>query len=80
MPGISSNAALWEYGHETAGGSGSGGFFAFATRPRLSFDTSDGSEVKSVWGVPALAALAEAERARASAEEEVSVKGDGGIV
>jgi hypothetical protein len=79
MPGISSNAALREYGHETAGGSGSGGFFA--TRPRLSFDTSDGSDVQSVWGVPALTALAEAERVKASAEEEVvSVKGDGGVV
>jgi hypothetical protein len=76
IPGISSNAALWEYGHEeTGGGSVSGGFFA-AARPRLSFDTSDGSEVNSVWGVPALAAEAE----RASAEEEVSVKGEGGVV
>jgi hypothetical protein len=47
IPGISSNATLWEYGHETAGGGG----FRKRRRlvgPRLSFDTSDGSEVKSV--------------------------------
>ena len=75
IPGMSSNAALWEYGHETAEGSGSvsGGFLA---RPRLSFDTSDGNDVKSVWVVPALAAEAE----RASADEEVSVNGEGGVV
>jgi hypothetical protein len=44
--------------------------------PRLSFDTSDGSEVKLVCGVPALVAEAE----KASADEEVSVKGEGGVV
>jgi len=73
MPGISSNALSWEYGQETAGGSREG----FFTGPRLSFDTSDGREVKPVLGVPALAR----ERERASAEEEVSVNGEeGGVV
>jgi hypothetical protein len=71
MPGISSNAALCEYGHEAAAGGGgvcsvSGEEGFFAARPRLSFDTSDGSDVKSVWGVPA--ALAAKAEERASAE------------
>jgi hypothetical protein len=52
--------------------------------PRLSFDTSDGSDVKSVKGLngvpaPGLAGEAEAKGENAE-EEEVSVKGDGGVV
>ena len=53
--------------------------------PRLSLDTSEGSDVKSVYGVPALAlALVltpadAAERERAGAEE-LSVSGEGGVV
>ena len=43
--------------------------------PRLSLDTSEGSDVKSVYSVPALAV--EAERAGA---EELSVNGEGGEV
>ena len=80
IPGISSNAARREYGHNTAGGSGSvrsgGDFFA---GPRLSFDMSDGSEVKSVLGVSVPAPEKNAERASAD-DEVVSVKGEGGVV
>jgi hypothetical protein len=43
--------------------------------PRLSLDTSEGSDVKSVYGVPTLVLVAEAERA---GTEEVSVNGEGG--
>lgn len=94
ISGISSNAALWEYGQETAAGGGGGGgccsvvgskgFFVAGPRPRLSFDTSDGSDVKSVLGVPSALTVAKAEEERASAEEEVvvvSVKGEeGGVI
>ena len=96
ISGISSNAALWEYGQETAAGGGGGGgggccsvigskgFFVAGPRPRLSFDTSDGSDVKSVLGVPTALTVAKAEEERASAEEEVvvvSVKGEeGGVI
>jgi hypothetical protein len=95
IPGISSSAAAWEYGHDTAGGSGSAGVFLelLMGGPRLSLDTSEGSDVKSVYGVPALAlALVlvlvlvlvltpadAAERERAGAEE-LSVSGEGGVV
>jgi hypothetical protein len=82
IPGISSSAAAWAYGHETAGGSGSAGFLTGG--PRLSLDTSEGSDVKSVNGVPALVlplvlAADAAERERAGAEE-LSVNGEGGVV
>jgi hypothetical protein len=85
IPGISSSAAAWEYGHDTAGGSGSAGFFELAGGPRLSFDTSEGSDVKSEYGVPALALVLTAaadpaeSRDRAGAEE-LSVSGEGGVV
>jgi len=82
MPGISSNATLSEYGQVTAGPSSSGGgFLAAAGGPRLSLDTSEGSEVKSVLGVPMLVPVpALAERERVVGAEEASVSGDGGVV
>ena len=80
MAGTSSSAAPWQYGHETAGGSAAGVLLALlAGGPRLSLDTSDGSDVKSVHGVPMpVRALVAAEAA--GAEEELSVNGDGGVV
>ena len=42
--------------------------------PRLSLDTSEGSDVKSVLGVPTLAL------AKSVGAEEASVKGEGGVV
>jgi len=71
-PGISSSAAPCEYGQATAGGSPRGG--GFLGEPRLSLDISEGSDVKSVPGVLALSAK------RVGAEEEESVKGEGGVV
>ena len=77
MPGKSSSATLCEYGQVTVGPSSSGGRFFGAGGPRLSLDTSEGSEVRSVLGVPVLVpGLAERERVGA---EEVSVNGDGGV-
>jgi hypothetical protein len=46
----------------------------FAAGPRLSLDTSEGSDVKSVLGVLALAL------AKRVGAEEASVKGEGGVV
>jgi len=75
---MSSSAAVWEYGQEAAGGGGSAtakeASFLLAG-PRLSLDTSEGSDVRSVYGVPALAAE---EAERAGPEESLSVNGEGG--
>jgi hypothetical protein len=80
MPGISSSATLGKYGQVTVGPSSSGGerdlVFLVEGGPRLSFDTSDGSEVNSVLGV-VFALVAERDNVGA---EEVSVNGDGGVV
>jgi hypothetical protein len=82
MPGISSNAMVCEYGQVEAGPSSSGGGFLAATGgSRLSLDISEGSEVKSVLGVPMLALVPGlAEREREVGAEEASVSGDGGVV
>jgi hypothetical protein len=47
---------------------------------RLSLDTSEGSDVKSVYGVPATVLVAEAEWERVVGTEEASVNGEGGAV
>jgi hypothetical protein len=75
MPGMSSSAAPCEYGHETAGGSAREENFG----PRLSLDMSDGSDVKSVYGVPGPVLVA-ADAADRAGAEELSVKGEGGVV
>jgi len=67
MPGMSSRATLCEYGQVTVGPSPRGGFLA---GPRLSLNTSEGRDVNSVLGVPALA--------EGVGAEEASVNGEGG--
>jgi len=71
---MSSSASPGEYGQEETAG-GSAAEEDFLGDPRLSLDTSEGSDVKSVYVVPAL--VAEGERAGV---EEVSVNGEGGVV
>ena len=84
MPGKSSNATLCEYGQVTAGPSSSGGgSLAAADGLRLNLDTSEGSEVKSVLGVPMLVfvpTLAESEREVGAEEASVNGEGGGGVV
>ena len=79
MPGMSSSAAPCEYGHATAGGSASAREGLLTGGPRLSLDMSDGSDVKSVYGVPGPVLVA-ADAADRAGAEELSVNGDGGVV